>query len=291
MGRPHKPAYEIIKFSKGNGKFRTIYKPRGDIKALLRRNIPILEKLALKHCPPGVVHGFWPARNCVTNAAMHIGYRFTVSFDLTDFFDHCTKDKVLQVVSAADLNPPIIDNAFPDGAARQGLPSSPAMANICAAPLDWDLVRYCSATGIAYSRYADDLTFSCNEWWQVRILLHFVPEAVSQHGFEINARKTHTQCDKAGRRVVTGVAVDATGVYPTRKTRRRLRAADHKAGMKQGNPHWKHRASGLREWSRCKLPGLGKRARKAIESNPQDCLQIAAEAAQFAASLPTGGDP
>jgi hypothetical protein len=284
VGRKHAPEFEIIRIPKGKGGFRTIYKPRQDVKATLRGNIPHLEELALKACPPDVVHGFWPARSCVTNAAMHIGYEFTVCFDFRDFFDHCTIAMAVAIQGVIDL--PAHGYLFPDGAARQGLPTSPAVSNICASNLDWALYDFCQATGIVYSRYADDLTFSANEWQQIRILLHLVPELAAQHGFEINERKTHTQCAKAGRRVITGVAVDDKGVYPTRKTRRKLRAAVHKMTLKPNNPHWKHRMFGLREWAKCKTPGLGKKARKAIEKTPEDALQIAAQAAQF----PVKGD-
>ena len=275
MSRKEKPEFTIIRIPKGNGKFRTIYVPRADVKGKLRAVIPTLEELALDKCPPDVVHGFWPARSCVTNAAMHVGYEFTVCFDFRDFFDHCT----LAMIQDAQVQG--VQQLFPDGAARQGLPTSPAVANICASRLDWALYDFCQATGIVYTRYADDLTFSCNEWQQIRILLHLVPELAKQHGFEINERKTRTQCAKAGRRVITGVAVDDKAVYPTRKTRRKLRAAVHKMTLKPDNPHWKHCMFGLGEWAKCKTPGLGKKARKAIEENPGDAIQIAAHAAQF----------
>jgi RNA-directed DNA polymerase len=281
MPRQQGPSFKIRKYPKGNGKFRTIYMPNQVAMALLKPKVPALEAMALQLCPPDVVHGFWPARSCVTGALLHVGYELTVNFDLTDFFDHCTPNKC----PLNESNMSFMDILFPDGAARQGLPTSPAIANICAAKLDWAIYNRCQLTDTVYTRYADDLTFSTDYRLNMLDLLEWVPQVVAEHGFIINQAKTHTQWAGAGRRVITGVAVDDTGVHPTRKTRRKLRAARHKQTLRPDNPHWKHRAAGLAEWAKCKLPGLGKRARKAIEADPQDCLQIATGAAQFAASV------
>jgi hypothetical protein len=280
MARQSVPSFKKVKIPKGKGKYRTIYVPNRAAKAILLPLIKPLEYFALELCPPDVVHGFWPARSCVTGALMHVGYQYTMCFDLKDFFDHCTPNMVPESVGYKHIQ----DVMFPDGAARQGLPTSPAIANICAAKLDWALYRLCGDLDMIYTRYADDLTFSTNDQRVMRELLQRVPEIVAEHGFVINKRKTHTQWAGAGRRVITGVAVDDKGVHPTRKTRRKLRAARHKQTIKPDNPHWKHRALGLAEWAKCRLPGLGKRARRAIKENPQDCLQLAAEAAQFAVS-------
>jgi hypothetical protein len=279
------PEFTVVRISKGNGKFRTIYKPRKDIKLKLQQYVADLEAIALKACPPNVVHGFWPARSCVSNAAMHIGYRFTLCMDLKDFFDHCTATMLHEAASHGGPGIPTDMRITPDNACRQGLPTSPAAANICASKMDWKLYEYCSKAGVVYTRYADDLAFSTNNWENVLELMHFVPRIANEHGFQVNAKKTHTFAANAGRRVVTGVAVDDTGVYPTRKAKRKLRAAKHKAAMKPHNPHWKHAAAGLAEWVKCKKPGIGRKARKLIEKAPDDALQIAAKASGYGVNL------
>jgi hypothetical protein len=289
--RAPKPEFEILKLSKGNGAFRTIYKPRRDIKATLRTYIPVLEEIALKLCPPNVVHGFWPARNCVSNATRHVGpWRYTVCMDLKDFFDHCTR---LMLVSAARSSPyqtantALPDSMTPDNACRQGLPTSPAAANVCFAQCDWNIQRVLKDLGVnaVYTRYADDLTFSVMTRDEVDTILKAIPGVVRDHGFVLNERKTHVQYAGAGRRIITGVAVDETGVYPTRKSRRRLRAAKHKTTLpaKYGvGLHRKHRAAGLAEWCRCKMPLYGRKARQEIKDKPDEALLIAAKARQYA---------
>jgi len=292
--RTPKPEFQILKLSKGNGKFRLIYKPRRDIKATLRTYIPVLEEIALKLCPPNVVHGFWPARNCVSNAQMHVGpWRYTVCMDLKDFFDHCTRDMLTATLQNngilgpfCNTHPADLGRMTPDNACRQGLPTSPAAANVCFAAVDHAIIKALEIGGIkaVYSRYADDLTFSVMTRDEVDTILEMVPVLVKDSGFVLNDKKTHVQYAGAGRRVITGVAVDETGVYPTRKSRRRLRAAKHKMTMpaKYGVAlHRKHRATGLAEWCKCKPPMYGRKARKEMADKPDEALLIAAKAKQY----------
>lgn len=272
--------YRIVKIPKGGGRFRTIYMPNRQLKERQRALIGELEEIALKVCPPGVVHGFWPCRSCVTNAACHIGFEYTVCMDLKNFFDSCTK---MVYTQATGEFPQWVYVCFVGAApaptvARQGLPTSPAVSNICAAPMDKMILESCP--NMRYSRYADDMTLSCNDLATAKRAIKVVTACAKDNGFQINERKTRIQWAGAGRRIITGVAVDDTQVYPTRKTRRRLRAAKHKATL-TGKYHYIHRAAGLAEWAKCKTPGIGKKARKEVDENPRDAVVIAAAAAKF----------
>lgn len=292
--RTPKPEFDVLKIAKGGGRFRTIYRPRRDVKATLRTYIPVLEEIALKLCPPNVVHGFWPARNCVSNAQMHVGpWRYTVCMDLKDFFDHCTIDILKAGIGEGTQLIPYAQ-LCPDNACRQGLPTSPAAANVCFAACDHDIISALKAAGIqfVYSRYADDLTFSVMTRDEVDRILEMMPVLVKAHGFLLNEKKTHVQYAGAGRRVITGVAVDETGVYPTRKSRRRLRAAKHRMTLpcKYGVAlHRKHRAAGLAEWCKCKPPMYGRKARREMAEKPDEALLIAAKAKQYGVQDSAGG--
>lgn len=271
--------YHKKEIPKGNGKTRTLYIVSKADRAKLKEHVPMTEEAARHACPPRVVHGFWPNRSCVTNAQAHVGYHYSVCMDLMDFFDHCTQEKM----SAAWRPPSVAIPAFLEGAARQGLPTSPAVSNICAAEMDWVIVELCKRWGdVVYTRYADDLTFSCNSPQRVKDILKEIPKIVAEHDFQVNESKTKVQCAKAGRRIITGVAVDDQGVRPTRRAKRKARAAAYKAARRK-NPHYRHRAAGLAEWCKCKPPRLGKKARKKMEiASPEEGIRIAARAAQFA---------
>lgn len=92
-----------------------------------------------------VIHGFRKGFSPVTNAIAHFGYRYSLTFDIKDCFDSTTLQKTL--ISANYFSPKLYDFIreysfafFEDGAARQGLPSSPIIANIALAYLDSHLV-------------------------------------------------------------------------------------------------------------------------------------------------------
>lgn len=92
-----------------------------------------------------VIHGFRKGFSPVTNAIAHFGYRYSLTFDIKDCFDSTTLQKTL--IAANYFSPKLYDfireysfALFEDGAARQGLPSSPIIANIALAYLDSHLV-------------------------------------------------------------------------------------------------------------------------------------------------------
>jgi len=233
---------QITKIPKRNGEFRTIYVPNKEEKQKLRGLLGELNRKA-KNILSGAVHGFVIGRSPVTNALPHVGYEYTISFDLENFFDTVTPEKVGKYLSKEEK-----EAVFVDGAARQGLPTSPVVANLAAADMDKAILKWIKKDGrdIVYTRYADDLTLSFNEPELIPVIKEKIPEIIRRNGFAVNERKTRVQAAKAGRRIICGVAVDRDGIYPTREIKRRLRAALH-----QGN---KRQARGLEEWMKLKLP-------------------------------------
>jgi hypothetical protein len=212
-----------------------------DLKVLL----PELNKLQYSLCN-NTVHGFMPLRSAVTNAKAHIGKQFTLCFDLKDFFDTVTRSKVTAVCDRFAES--YYDKCFVDNVARQGLPTSPAIANIAAIKLDAGLsvgLRLIS-TEIVYTRYADDLTISFDDGSLVERIKELVRDKVIESGFELAAHKTTLYKASAGYRKVTGVSVGSDAVYPTRESKRKLRAAKH-----QGN---ESSTKGLEEWQKLKVP-------------------------------------
>jgi hypothetical protein len=137
---------------------------------------------------------------------------------------------------------------FPDGAARQGLPTSPAIANLAACPMDKIIDKHIKSRSenIVYTRYADDMCLSFDNHDTHKYLITVIRDAVSSCGFEINERKTRLQSSSAGRRIITGVGVDSDGLYPTRALKRKLRAAIHQ--------QHKNSARGLAEVTKLKVP-------------------------------------
>lgn len=236
----------IVKIPKGHGKFRTIYVPNREQKAALRAvKSGIERRVKNSGAAFDVIHGFVKGRSPITNAATHIGHEFTLTMDLKDFFDSVTAEK-LRGKLANDIQQLVLV----DGAARQGLPTSPAVANLAAIDIDRAILKFFDKKNIqaVYTRYADDLTFSYDDESVTSLLLTEVKNIVTRTGFKLADQKTHLYRAKSGRRIVTGVAVDDQGIHPTREMKRRLRAAKHRGNKAQ--------VAGLTEWCKLKPPHI-----------------------------------
>ena len=238
---------KIVKIpKKKKGEFREICIPSLELKHQLRKRLFDLNKRAFYEFDKEV-QGFVPSRSPVTNASVHIGYNFSLNFDLKDFFDSVTPEMVSE-----DL----VD-CFINGRAYQGLPTSPMIANFAAIPLDKEILKqindyinsvsfYGEKEKIVYTRYADDMTFSFNHYETYNQLRRIIPQIVESKGFKINSRKIHLQTAKFGRRMITGIGVDKDGIHIPRAIKRKMRVAKHKQQFAK--------YYGLEEWSKLKKP-------------------------------------
>jgi len=245
-----------IRISKGGGRYRTVYSPSRGERLRLQRLLFVLmaaervaaEKAGTMH----VAHGFVRGRSPITCALPHIGFPVTMSFDLADWFDSVRPEQIAQGLEAAGADPDLAAQVCYRGAPRQGLPTSPAAANLAAVEFDRSLLvgLYVLNGAWVYTRYADDLTISLAEDSESNLLR--VDDAVRHRAHDVGWRvaddKTKIQRRSAGRRVIVGVSVGDYCIKAPRRVRRRLRAALHQ-GHKCGQ-----QAAGLAEWCAMKLP-------------------------------------
>jgi len=163
--------------------------------------------------------------------------------DIKDFFDNVTAAHLSGLISDE-----VIQKCFLDGSPRQGLPTSPVIADIAFAGVDKEIVSHLrdieySAT---YTRYADDLYVSFDDQDNLERIESVINAAVRNNGFRLNSRKRRLQFSSDGRRIITGIGVDESSIYASRKTKKKLRAAIHQRNLAS--------ARGLHEWALCKLP-------------------------------------
>lgn len=233
---------------KTRGEFRTIYVPDFKLKTELRSLLSDLENNLKSFERNGkingdVLHGFVSERSPVTNAKMHIGFSFTLSMDLSDFFDSVKKHHVKGLIPDE-----IIEKVFYDGSPRQGLPTSPLVCNIAAIKMDIAILRFIKKKNlkVIYTRYADDLSFSFNDRGYFLILKNQIKNIVCKNGFKLNDAKTRLQSSSYGNREVTGVMVGESGITVSRKFKRKMRAAKHKGNLDS--------YEGMSEWTKLKKP-------------------------------------
>ncbi len=240
-----------VDIPKKSGGTRTIYVPTRTEKAVFRALLPEISQ-RVEHLPDKireVIHGFRAYRSPVTMALQHVGHRWSICMDLSDFFPSVTEARL-----KGRLAKTLIEKVLIDGHAAQGLPTSPAVANLAASPMDKAILKWITKSGkqMVYTRYADDLTFSGDEDEYIPKILEAIPRIVSRCGFKVNPRKTHIYHSKGGRRTICGVSVGDNDIKVPRRTRRRLRAAQFQA--RNGVELAPQRAAGLLEWTKLKEP-------------------------------------
>jgi RNA-directed DNA polymerase len=201
-------------------------------------------------------HGFITGRSIVTNAAPHVGKAVVLKFDIKDCFPTIHFGRVRGLLLALGYSYPLATTLavlmteaprqpFEIGSALynvpigprvcvQGAPTSPGLCNAVMLKLDRRLAGLAKAQGFAYTRYADDLTFSGDKEEAVGRLLAWVPRIVDAEGFALNASKTRIM-RRGGRQTVTGVIVNKSAGL-SRRERRRVRAEIHRLSQGAAAP-------------------------------------------------------
>lgn len=235
--------YKVVKIPKRNGGFRDIYIPSDSFKEKLQSLLSLIKNIYYKHKKVDCDHAFYQGRNSVTNANAHIKHRYVLSLDIKNFFESVSEHHLKKYVPPHILELTLINNKLP-----QGFPTSPYLSNIAMIPFDYQLLQALNNidSTIVYTRYADDLTFSFGDPQTKDAIITIVIQLLRLHRFKLNKSKIKFQDKCNGRAIITGISVSTTGVHPTRKTLKKIRAALH-----QNN---EASFRGLVEWSFCKPP-------------------------------------
>jgi retron-type reverse transcriptase len=211
----HKPSYHYRYFeiSKADGGSRQITTPKTYLKVLqwwICDNI--LDQVSLHDC----VHGFRRGRSYLTNAQTHFGKKHMLNVDIERFFPSIGSDLVEAAFCAmgypADSARLLQSLTTLNGAAPTGSPTSPMIGNLVLADFDAHVSKYASERGLTYTRYADDLTISSDDWIGEDVLRD-VSAFVEEYGFRLNDRKTNFM-GPGDRQEVTGIVLNSTPNVP-----------------------------------------------------------------------------
>lgn len=277
---------------------RLLEAPTPLLRAVLRR---VLDHILVWVPVHDAAHGFVRGKGVLSNAGHHIGAATVVTLDLRTFFATITAARVNGLFRAMGYpeavawaltglcthqTPVTVLGRMPPGGTDssrhrlrtwlrdrhlpQGAPTSPALANLAAYGLDRRLSGYAAAAGLAYSRYADDLTFSGSEVAAPR-LIRAATEIAAAEGFMINTGKTRIR--HAGEQhLVTGVITNRRLSVP-RSYHDQLRAALHDAVVhgpevanRRGVPDFRAHLTGRVGWVESVNPVRGRRLRDQLEA-------------------------
>ena len=217
--------YRTYTLPKRSGGTREISVPDDRLKRLHRRLLSgAFDPVPLHDAS----HGFRNGRSILTNARVHVGCRLVLNVDIKGFFPNTTYSRVLTAcmkvdggnlsVRGAKL---LADICCYGGALPTGAPTSPAIGNLVLRGADAAISKAATTSGINYTRYADDLTFSDDG--AAKRIIPFVQRVLGEIGYELDAKKT--QLYRRGRQqLVTNLVVNDR-VNLRRSDRRRIRAA------------------------------------------------------------------
>lgn len=213
--------YKQIYLPKKSGGTRTISIPSMDLKYIQRwilRNI--LNRMHISVYATGFVYG----QSIVTNAKKHINQACVINLDIKDFFPSVSAERIFGLFRYYGYTKKIsyflARLCTYEGVLPQGSPASPMITNIVCLKLDKRLSKLAEKFHAAYSRYADDITFSGDKG--ITKLIPVAKEIILQEGFQVNEKKTRILL--AGeRQEVTGLTVNGTTVKVSREYKRKLR--------------------------------------------------------------------
>ena len=240
--------YVRFQVPKKSGGMRELAAPHRDLAGAQQWILMnVLEKIPTHDA----AHGFVPGRGTMSNAVPHIGRAAVVNLDLKDFFPSITFPRVKGIFQdlgyspaaatifallctecprrKVEYNGKVLHVAAGPRGLPQGACTSPALSNLLARRLDSRLAGIAKKLGFAYTRYADDLTFSGPPEAAAKTgyLLARVRHIVGDEKLTVNETKTRVQRPNM-RQTVTGIVVNQRPNVSRRVTKR-LRAILHQA--------------------------------------------------------------
>lgn len=176
-------------------------------------------------------HGFAKDKSILSNALPHVKKQVLINIDLKDFFPSIHYPRIKGMFRALGYNEKIAtvfalictesetDQVELDGktyfvksgnrALPQGAPTSPAITNYLCRRLDARFTGLAKKYKFAYTRYADDLTFSCEVYdaGEFKKFLGFVKKTIKSENFTIHPDKFKV-LRKGSKQEVTGIVVN-----------------------------------------------------------------------------------
>lgn len=204
--------YTIKQIKKKNGGFREISIPSYTLHIVQRW---ILVEILNKILPTNHAMAFRKGNDFghKQNALFHASTLYGLTLDLKDFFPNITSNKIYTIFSSLGYNnfaATILTNLCTlDSKLPQGSACSPALSNLICITLDKRLIGLCEKRGIRYSRYADDMYFSCDD--KALLLKNFstIKKIIEDEDFIINEKKTHFHTP-SNKKQITGITVRLT---------------------------------------------------------------------------------
>jgi len=233
--------YSVRKRS-GHG-WRTIYHPARPTKALQHALVETLTHMMQVH-DGAVAYRRGLHSPLKTNALIHAPFQFTVRVDLREFFPSilpqdcfplfaqgCVLGRALRTRERDFIEHAAFVSVGGHLQLPIGAPSSPSLSNAVMYRVDQELSGFAEGKDGVYTRYADDLIFSCNHASECGAFVGFVERVLDETtspSLAVNESKTRYM-SRGTRRPITGViATPEGGISLGRGRKRLLRSMVHR---------------------------------------------------------------
>lgn len=254
-------------------------------------------------------YAFHPNSRPLEAAEEHCGCTWLLKIDLQDFFHSISEGRVAEVFTqlgfakllsfelarivtvtvnrgkarpnSAKRWPAIPYYQSPhEGMLPQGAPTSPMLSNLVMFRTDEILAQLAKKEEIKYTRYADDLAFSCGADKSLEDIRRFqrrVSGVLNKAGFRLNHRKT-TIRGPGSRRIVLGLLVDGKEPRLSREYKDMIRLhlhylrhpdhgpSGHASARRTSISGIFHHVRGLIAWAQIIEPDFGNEALNKFES-------------------------
>jgi len=241
--------YQRFEVPKKSGGTRKILNPSRQMKAVqawILRNI--LDRLNVHQAATG----FRSGSNVFQNAVPHRDNRYFLCLDIEDFFPSILYAKVYKVFRSlgysAHMAHVLAGLCTCEGRLPQGAVTSPSLSNLVCIGLDRRISSFVGRRNVAYTRYADDLTFSSMSPGRLVAIMPTIRHILDDESFTLNAAKTRRMGPRQQCRV-TGLVLSDGEVGVGRKRKRKLRAAIHSVLLDRPNANDReHHQRHVRGW-------------------------------------------
>lgn len=221
-----KEKYHTFFIDKKCGAKRKIYAPTLSLKIVQRWILKnILYKIKISQHSYGFVQRKGsPLKQC---AEKHKNNLYILKVDLKDFYPSIKRKDVYYIFYnigySTEVSNLITNICFAENELPQGAVTSAYIANLVCRKLDMRIAGYCDKKNVIYTRYADDLTFSCDDRGMLKKIYNMVKKIVEDEGFALNDRKTIFMTPKNHKKIV-GITVNDGMIKASKKLKRNIRA-------------------------------------------------------------------
>lgn len=225
--------YKKYYLAKNNGGVREIAQPSRELKVMQRL---MLDKLAPYLPVHDNAYAYIEKKSIKTNAQRHVNNEYFLKLDFEDFFNSIKPTDFINVLlnngfeSNENLLALLSKLFFYKKTKKSGLslsvgaPSSPLISNAVMYEFDVKVSLLCAEEGIVYTRYADDLTFSCNQKGKLigfhKNIVNILRKMKSPK-IRLNEKKTIYASRSVSRRV-TGLIINNEGAVSLGRHKKRM---------------------------------------------------------------------